>query len=445
MDGGAAAETLNYTSLWLSGLIFVGTYLLLLSDRLHRTVVVMIGSCLMLLTGIIDQDEAVAGIDHNTIALLAGMMILVGITQKSGLFQFVAVWLAKRSRAQPRIILILLSLVTAVFSALFDNVTTVLLIVPVTLLIVEKLQVTPYPFLLAEIFSSNIGGTATLIGDPPNILIGSEVGFTFADFLSELGLVVIAIQIIVVAILYLFWRHKLTTSVECRERVMAFEEKDSIRDPLLLRQSLLVMGLMICGFLSADYFPFGSGSIAMIGATVLLLLYVLGKKNHDQTQRVQDVLAELEWSTLVFFIALFVLVQGVESSGMLSVLGDQLVHFTRGDSERMTFTILWLSAIASAVIDNIPLVATMIPLLGGTASGMGGGDALTPVWWALSLGACLGGNGSLIGATANVVVAGLAENSGNPIRFGRFLLVAFPIMLLSIVIATVYLYLRHFA
>jgi Na+/H+ antiporter NhaD/arsenite permease-like protein len=444
MHEGAATVLLGINPLWLSCGIFVATYALLVTERVHRTIVVMLGAGLMIVTGIITQEEAFAGVDFNTISLLTGMMILVGITRRSGIFQFVAVWLVKKVRAEPRGILVLLASITAIFSALFDNVTTVLLIVPVTLLIVEKLDLTPYPFLYAEIFASNIGGTATLIGDPPNIMIGSAVGFSFADFVSELGPVVLVIHVMVLLLLYLLWGQRITTSVEARESVMAFDAKGSITDPVLLRQSMGVMTLVITGFVLGEFIGLESGSIALGGAALLLLLYTYGRASKVQSTRVQEILAELEWGTILFFISLFVLVQGVESSGMLELLGQQMMALTGGDVQVTTYATLWLASIASAVIDNIPFVATMIPLLESTAPQLGGPEAMPPVWWALSLGACLGGNGSLVGATANVIVAGFAERAGYPIKFATFLLIGIPVMLLSAAIATAYLYLQHF-
>ncbi|MFT7288377.1 MAG: Na+/H+ antiporter NhaD/arsenite permease-like protein [Halieaceae bacterium] len=429
---------------WLSVSIFLTTYALLVSERANPTIIVLLGAGLMIWTGIINQEQAVDGVDFNTIALLTGMMILVAVIQRSGVFQYVAVWATKRVKADPRGIMLMLATVTALFSALLDNVTTVLLIVPVTLLIVEKLELSPYPFLVAEIFASNIGGTATLIGDPPNILIGSAVGFSFVDFVRELGLVVVVIHVFVLLVLYLLWRRQLIASEECRARVMAFEEKDAITDSRLLWQSLVVLGLVIMGFLAAETIRIESGSIALTGAMVLLLLHTLGRDNRDQSQRVHDILNEVEWSTLAFFVGLFVLVHGMEASGLLALAGEEMMKLTGGDVQVTAFATLWVSAVASAIIDNVPFVATMIPLLETTSPTLGGTEAMAPVWWALSLGACLGGNGSLIGATANVIVAGFADRSGHPIRFLPFLLLAMPIMLLTVLIATVYLYLRHF-
>jgi len=444
MSGELHAVVFGLDPQGLAASIFVLTYAVLISERVHRTIAVLLGAGLMILSGVLDQERAVHGVDFNTIALLTGMMILVGITERSGIFQYVAVWVAKLVRAEPRGILILLATITALFSAFFDNVTTVLLIVPVTLLIVDKLELSPYPFLIAEIFASNIGGTATLIGDPPNILIGSAVGLSFNDFLFELGPVVLLIHVVILAIFCAMWGGKLKTSEACRARIMLFEERDSITDARLLRQSLTVMGLVIAGFVGAELVGLESGSVALIGAAVLLLLYTFGGSPRQQSEKVEAVLGRVEWATLIFFVGLFVVVQGVEATGLLDLLGRQLVTATGGDIQATAFATLALAAVASAVIDNIPFVATMIPLLQSTTADLGGHQAMEPVWWALSLGACLGGNGTLIGASANVIVAGFAERAGYPLRFISFMLLAFPLMLLSVLLAGVYLYFRNF-
>ena len=439
------AIILGLDPLWLSSGIFLVTYALLISERVHRTVAAMIGAGLMILSGIINQDDAFDGVDFNTISLLTGMMILVGITQRTGIFQFVAVWVVKKCRADPRGILIALATVTAVFSAFFDNVTTVLLIVPVTLLIVEKLEIKPYPFLFAEVFASNIGGTATLIGDPPNIMIGSAVGLGFTDFISELGPVIIVIHVVVLFVLYLIWAKQLNSSAEARARVMAFDARSSITDVKLLAQSLAVMSIVFIGFIAGEHIGLQSGSVALGGAALLMLVYTIGRSGKVQAARVQEILSELEWSTILFFMCLFMMVHGVKASGMLTLLGQHMIEMTGGDLQVTTLVTLWLAAIASAVIDNVPFVATMIPVLQSTAPQLGGEEMMNPVWWALSLGACLGGNGTLVGATANIIVAGFAERAGHSMSFARFMLLGIPVMLLSVTIATGYLYLRFFA
>ncbi|MAG95257.1 MAG: hypothetical protein CMM08_01015 [Rhodospirillaceae bacterium] len=380
----------------------------------------------------------------NTIALLTGMMIIVAITRTSGVFEYVAVWSAKKVKAEPFGILIMLSLVTAVFSAFLDNLTTVLLVVPVALLIVEKLDISPYPFMISQILASNIGGTATLIGDPPNILIGSATGLSFTQFLFNLGPVVVIILVVMVFAFKLMWGGAMTASAENRERVMNFREADCIHDPRLLVQSLVVLALVIAGFIIGEHFDIRPGTTAMLGGAVLLLVTGFGRQSPEQAEQVHEAFAEVEWPALFFFIGLFVIVAGVEHAGLLNILGAGLMEFTGSDPLATAISTLWLAAIASAAVDNIPFVATMIPLVESLEAGLGGPEALEPVWWSLALGACLGGNGSLIGAAANVMVAGLGERAGYPLGFVQFLKFGVGLMLVSVVIANAYIYLRYF-
>lgn len=428
----------------LSSVILVASYAVLLSEKVNRTVVALLGGALVIVTGLASQSQAFAAIDFNTIALLAGMMIIVAITRVSGVFEFVAIWAAKKVKADPIRVLIVLTLVTAVFSAFLDNLTTVLLVVPIALLIVEKLKVSPYPFLFSQILASNIGGTATLIGDPPNILIGSATGFSFMQFLTELGPVSVVLLFVMVPLFKLLWGKQLVTTDELRERIMRFREAESIRDKNLMIKSLSVLALVIAGFIIGENYHIPPGTIAMLGAAVLLLITGLGLNQKEQAQRVHEAVSEVEWSALLFFCGLFVIVAGVEHAGLLSILGAKLMALTGGDAMMTSFAMLWLAALVSAAVDNIPFVATMIPLVESMEAGLGGKEALEPVWWSLALGACLGGNGSLVGAAANVMVAGLSERAGYPISFTKFIKIGLPIMLFTIVIANIYLYLRHF-
>ncbi|MDP6573857.1 MAG: ArsB/NhaD family transporter [Rhodospirillales bacterium] len=430
--------------LWLSTGILIVSYAVLLSEKVNRTVVALLGGGLVIVTGVISQKQAFAGIDFNTIALLTGMMIIVAITRVSGVFEYVAIWSAKKVNADPIGILIVLSVVTAVFSAFLDNLTTVLLVVPIALLIVEKLRVSPYPFLYSQILASNVGGTATLIGDPPNILIGSATGLTFVQFLFELGPVVVVIMIIMVPIFWWLWGKELVATDERRDSIMRFREADSITDKRLLVKSLTVLALVIMGFIIGEHYHIRPGTTAMFGAAVLLLVTIIGEEAQGQAERLHEAFIEVEWSALFFFIGLFVIVAGVEHAGLLNILGDALMDFTGGDAALTSYATLWLSAVVSAAVDNIPFVATMIPLVESMEGAIGGAEALEPVWWSLALGACLGGNGSLIGAAANVMVSGLGERAGYPISFAKFLKVGVPFMLLTVAIAHVYMYLRHF-
>lgn len=430
--------------LWLSAILLIVSYVVLLSEKFNRTVVALLGGGLVIITGVVSQNQAIASIDFNTIALLTGMMIIVAVTRTSGVFEFVAIWSAKKVKADPMGILIVLSVVTAVFSAFLDNLTTVLLVVPVALLIVEKLKVTPYPFLVSQILASNIGGTATLIGDPPNILIGSATGLSFMQFLTNLGPVALLVLIVMVPIFKFMWGDELVAAEKDRESIMRFREADSITDMRLLVMSLGVLVLVIAGFIIGEHYHIPPGTTAMFGAAVLLLITSVGLESEEQTERLHQALIEVEWAALLFFIGLFIIVAGVEHAGLLTILGDKMMAFTGGDAALTAISTLWLSAIVSAAVDNIPFVATMIPLVESMEGAIGGAAALEPVWWSLALGACLGGNGSLVGAAANVMVSGMGERAGYPISFMKFLKIGLPLMLLSIVIANAYIYLRYF-
>lgn len=423
--------------------ILVATYAAIISEKINRAVVALLGAGAMIMVGVLNQEAAVRGIDFNTIALLTGMMIIVAITRRSGVFQYVAIWSTKQVKANPAGILFTLQMVTALFSSLLDNVTTVLLVVPVTLVITEELKIKPWPFLIALIFASNIGGTATLIGDPPNILIGSATGLTFNDFAFNLAPVVVVIQLLAAGVFHLIYGRRLYASAEARARIMSFSEQDAITDHRLLKQALAVLALVIGGFIGSHSLGLEPGTIAMVGAALLMLLYCLGRDAEEQSHEIHHIFGEVEWVTIFFFVGLFVVVHGVEKAGVLHWLAEHLVALTGGDLTLTAIVILWASAILSAVVDNIPFVATMIPLIKSMAPTFGGPEGLTPLWWALSLGACLGGNGTLVGASANLTVAGLAERAGHPIRFVPFMKVAFGLMLLSIAVANVYLWLRY--
>ena len=441
--GHAATVIFGWSPLWLSTTLFVVTYLVIMSDRLNRAIVALLGAGLLILLGHLDQKEAVAAVDFNTLGLLLGMMLIVNITRRSGLFQFVAIWATKKVDARPWGILLMLSIVTAVFSAFLDNVTTVLLTVPVTMHITDELKVKPYPYLFAQIFASNIGGTATLIGDPPNIMIGSATGLTFNDFGMALTPVILVVLAATMIPLYFIWGRHLHATDENRHHVMNFNERETITDARLLKQSLTVIALVIAGFMLQRQIGIEPATMAVFGAALLLLLDNLGKPGEEQSKNVHGALSEAEWITLMFFLGLFVLVYGIQKAGLIDMMAQALLTATHGDFNTTTLAILWASAVLSAFIDNIPFVATMIPLIKAMAPTFGGENALLPLWWALSLGACLGGNGTLIGASANLVVAGLSERAGVRFRFVEFMKVAFPLMLVSIVICHAYLVFRY--
>ena len=426
--------------LWLSTAILVATYAAIMTEKVNRAVVALLGAGLMISLGVLNQEAAIRGVDFNTIALLTGMMILVNIARKSGVFQYVALWSARKAGGVPWKLLVMLTVVTAVLSALLDNVTTVLLITPVTLLVARDLDVPPYPFLFAEIFASNIGGTSTLIGDPPNILIGSAADLSFNDFVANLAPVVAVLLVLQVLFLHFKWGRWLRATPEARQKVLAFRPADAITDPDLLVRSLAVLLAVLVGFVSAHHTGIEPGTVAMFGAAVLMYLYIRRHRAADQSEHVQDIFGEVEWITIFFFVGLFMVVAGVEHAGLLEHLAEGLVGATGGDRTVTALVILWASAVLSAIIDNIPFVATMIPMIKNMAPSMGGEAGVMPLWWALSLGACLGGNGTLVGASANLTVAGLAEREGVHFRFLTYTKLAFPLMLGSIAVAHVYLY-----
>jgi Na+/H+ antiporter NhaD/arsenite permease-like protein len=413
--------------------IFLLVYGLLVWDRLNRAVVSMLGACLLIVLGIITQEKAIHGIDFNTIGLLVGMMAIVTVCQKTGMFQYLAIKSAKFAGGEPWRILLYLSIVTAVLSALLDNVTTVLLTAPITLLISDELNLTPFPFLVSQILASNIGGAATLIGDPPNIMIGSAVGLSFMDFLLNAGPVMPVVMVATFIILKFIYGKNLKVSADRRERIMQFREADAIEDWVLLKKCLLILTAVIAGFVLQEFTHVEPATTALFGAALLLL--ISGEELHD-------VMGKVEWTTIFFFIGLFIVVHGMVEVGLISMLANLMLKLTGDGIGTAVYLTLWVSAIASALVDNIPFVATMIPLIKDMGPSLGGDQAIMPLWWALSIGACLGGNGSIIGASANVIVAGFAARSGYPIGFFRFMKLAFPLMLMSIVISTVYIYLR---
>ncbi len=429
--------------LWVSTALLVVTYATIMTEKLNRAIVALLGGGLMISLGLLNQEQAVEGIDFNTLALLTGMMLIVAISRRSGIFQYIAIVSAKAAKASPAGILVMLGVVTAILSALLDNVTTVLLIAPVTLVICRELGVKPYPFLFGEIMASNIGGTATLIGDPPNIIIGSAVGLTFMDFVYALTPIIVIILLVNSLAIHLMWGRSMSASVEARARVMALDHRDAITDRTLMIKSVAVIALVIVGFMLARVLGLEAGTIALFGAAILLLLDNLGRSVEDQHHRLIESFNEVEWITIFFFVGLFIVVAGVEHAGLLKMMADWLVGVTQGDMWLMGISILWVSAVLSAIIDNIPFVATMIPVIQNMAPTFGGEEGLLPLWWALSLGACLGGNGTLIGASANLTVAGIGERAGVPFRFLEFAKLAFPLMLLSILISHFYLAWRY--
>ena len=416
--------------------IFVVAYALIISEKVHRTIVGLFGAMLMILFGIIDQEVAVHHIDFNTLGLLMGMMIIVNITSETGLFNFLAIWAAQKVKAQPIALLVVLSTITMVCSALLDNVTTVLLTVPITFSITSQLKVDVMPYLISQILASNIGGTATLIGDPPNIMIGSAVGLDFMAFIENLTLISIIIFILVQFILIGLYHKGLHTQPELQDKIMRLPAGAQITDHALLRKCLVVIFLTITFFVLHGSLGLESATVALSGAGLLLLLTATRDEG-----AIAKVLSKIEWPAIFFFGGLFILVGALVETGVIRMLAAEAIKATGGNVEATAILILWMSAFASAFIDNIPFVATLIPLI--QDMGQMGLSNLDPMWWSLALGACLGGNGTLIGASANVVVASMSAQRGRPISFLGFMKVAFPVMVFTIIVSNIYVYIRY--
>ena len=431
-------------AMWVSTGILAITYAVIMSEQVNRAIVALTGAGVMIIVGVLEQEEAIKGVDWNTLGLLTGMMILVSVSRRSGMFEFVAVWSARAAKAHPAGIMLLLQVATAVLSALLDNVTTVLLIVPVTLAITKTLKVPPYPFLFAEIMASNIGGTATLIGDPPNIIIGSQVGLTFNDFIYHLTPVIVIVLVVQTIMIHLLWGRELKATQKAEAAIMAMHPIDSIKDWLLLKQSLAVLshgdGRLRAGAPAAP----GAGDYRATGAAVLMLLDNWAHHTEKAAHNIHATFGDVEWITIFFFLGLFIVVHGVEVGGLLHLLANKLVAATGGNLAATGYAVLWASAFLSAIVDNIPFVATMIPLIKNMAPAFGGPEHIQPMWWCLSLGACLGGNGTLIGASANLTVAGISERNGVPFRFLTYTLYAAPMTVVSIAICNVYVWWRYF-
>ena len=441
----AASAAFGWPPMIVATVILVLAYIFIITERINRAIISLLGAGLLVLLGVLNFELVVAGTDFNTLFLLIGMMVIVAITKDSGIFQFVAIYTAKAVKANPRALLAALAIVTAVFSSLLDNVTTVLLVVPVTLLLTDQLELNPYPFLFSQIFASNIGGAATLIGDPPNILIGSAVGLSFMDFVVNVGPPAFVIMILCLIFFDLLWGRSLKTTRRAQVAMMRFNAAEAIEDKGLLIKSLGTLGLVMAGFIWGHDLGWAPGTIALTGAAFLLLLQSFKFGPEEQSHNVHKAFQQVEWETIFFFFGLFVLVYGVEHTGLLKIIAEHLLEITGTNIPLAGMIIVGSSAVLSAIVDNIPFVATMIPLIEAMEGQLGGPEAIEPLWWCLSLGACLGGNGTLIGASANVMVASFAERAGQRISFMKFMLLAFPLMLLTTLIAAIYAWFAFFA
>ena len=435
------AEFISSHSVIISAGLLLLAYVFIALEKIPKMTIALLGGAITIVLGLVSQTKAVDGlinpnyfinfIDFNVIFLLVAMMIIVAITTKSGVFNWLANELLKFTKGHPVKILFALGLFTAFVSAFLDNVTTVILIMPITFAIAKKLEIDPVPYLLTEVFASNIGGTATLIGDPPNIIIGSAGGLTFMDFLKELTPVVVIILLFVVSVLALVFKNKLHADQDKMNAVAQIDNSGTITNKNLMWRSTIVLALVILGFMLHDMIHLETCVVAMLGASFLLIF-----------EKPNDILKDVEWNTIFFFIGLFIIIGGLEASGGIKLMAQWILDVTKGSQAATSMIILWASGIISGVIDNIPYTATMAPMLVEIEKTMG--EAYTfPLWWALSLGACLGGNMTIIGAAANVIVSENAYKEGHPISFMRFLKYGVIVVAISLIVSTVYIYLRY--
>ena len=424
-----------------AGLLIIA-YIFIATEKIPKVTIALLGAAITIILGLVSQTRVLDGgtlnpiyfvqyVDFNVIFLLVAMMIIVNITTKSGIFSFLANELLKLTKGHPVFILMALGIFTAVVSAFLDNVTTVILVMPITFAIAEKLDIDPIPFLLTEVFASNIGGTATLIGDPPNIIIGSAAGFSFMDFVNNLTLVVAIILFTVVFTMAIFFRKKLKTTPEKMKEAANIDNSKTITDKTHMIRSLIVLGLVILGFVTHDKTHIETCVAAMLGASVLLLF-----------EKPTEILRDVEWNTIFFFVGLFIIIGGVEASGGIRLLAEWILKITQGSQEAASMLILWASGIISGIIDNIPYTATMSPMLVEIEKTMGA-DYTYPLWWCLSLGACLGGNMTMIGAAANVIVSETSAKHGHPMFFMRFMKYGVIVVAISLIISSVYVNLRY--
>jgi Na+/H+ antiporter NhaD/arsenite permease-like protein len=424
---------------WVAVAIFVAAYILIATEWVHRVPAALGGAALMLLIGATDAEHAFfspeAGIDWDVIMLLIGMMLIVAVMRRTGLFEYLAIWAVKRARGRPYPVLVILVVITAVASAGLDNVTTVLLVAPVTLLVCDRLGLPAAPFLIAEVIASNIGGAATLIGDPPNIIIASRSGLTFNDFLNVMAPIVLILLVVFLGLCRWLFRRAFTSDRSRIERVMAMRERDAITDPRLLTISLVVLGGVLIAFVLHSVLHLEPSVVAIVGG---LLLLALSRLDPDEVAR------DVEWHTLVFFAGLFIMVGALVNTGVIDRLSTAATEATEGKLWGTTMLLLWASAGLSAIVDNIPYVATMSPIVADlvAANGAPQGNVL---WWSLALGADLGGNATAIGASANVVMLGLAERAHKPISFWEFTRYGLIVTVITVAICVPYLYLRFFA
>ena len=414
----------------VSIIVFLVVIVAIMTEKVHRSAAALAGAVVLLLTRVLDFDAAVGYIDFNTLGVLIGMMLFVAVVKNSGLFEYIAIKAAKMAKGDPWKIMAAFIVITAFLSGFLDNVTTVLLVGPMTITIARMLRINPVPFLITQIFASNIGGTATLIGDPPNIMIGSAAGLTFIDFVANTGVVAIASIAVLLVIMKFLYGTKMKADAEAIESVANLDESKAIEDHGLLVKSVVMVVIVVFAFIFHSQIGVDTATIALTCAAVMM---IIGRQDID------DIISEVEWSTILFFTMLFVVVGGLVETGVIGELANVVLNVASGHQIIMMMILLWASALFSSVLDNIPFVATLIPLV--TALGESGVD-IEPLWWAISLGACFGGNGTLIGASANVVLSGISNKHGYPITFATYTKVGFPVMIMTVVLSTIFLLLK---
>ena len=415
----------------ISIVIFALTFTFITTEKLPTAIAAMVGAFLLLASHIVTQKEAISYVDFDTVGLLCGMMITVAIMRKSGLFEYIAIKGVKITKGNPWKILVVLSILTAILSAFLDNVTTVLIIVPLTFAVADTIKINPTPILISEIILSNIGGAATLIGDPPNIMIGGATHLGFMDFIYVNLPIVLITSVVTIFLLRLIYYKKLSTVIVDEKKIMAFDESKTIQDKKLFITSLTVFSLVILAFITHHYHEISLASIAIGGGFIMMMV---------TKQDPEEILKEVEWPTLFFFLGLFVIVGGLEKTGVINFIADRMISVTDGQMGTATQLILWVSALSTTFINSIPYTATMISVIESFGNTMHGD--VDPLWWALSLGACFGGNGTLIGAAANIIVASFSQKTDYPLKFVEYMKVGIPIMLVSTLLASLYLYIR---
>lgn len=426
-------QEINTSDTVVALVIFFLTFTFITTEKIPTAIAAMVGAFLLMATHIVSQQEAVGFIDFDTVGLLCGMMITVAVLRKTGLFEYIAIKGVKITGGNPWRILIVLSLVTAVLSAFLDNVTTVLIIVPLTFAVAKTIKINPTPILISEILLSNIGGAATLIGDPPNIMIGGATHLEFMDFIYVNAPIVLVVSVVTMFYLRLKYYKKLNFAKVDPTKILAFDESKAIQDKPLFIKSLAVFLLVIIAFVTHHYHHVSLATVALGGGFVMMLV---------TKQDPEEILKEVEWPTLFFFLGLFVIVGGLEKTGVISFIADKLIGITNGKMEIATQVVLWISALSTTFINSIPFTATMISVIESFGNTLHGN--IDPLWWALSLGACFGGNGTLIGAAANIIVAGFSQKTDYPLKFTEYMKVGIPVMFISTICVSVYLYIKFF-